>query len=114
MDIYVQPNRNITYANDDNFSCSLWYSNNSDIKARQNGTSDAGFVQRHAATVTGAQTGFGTGTSAFVKFNNYYVSQSIDLELAPGSILFPVIKTVGTNNFDTNIYWVVNYCKIPL
>ena len=114
MDIYIAPARNITHANDDNFSCSLWYSTDTDIKARQNGDSTARFTQRHAASVDGKQCGRGDGSTAFVKFNNYYVSQSIDLELGPGSVLYPVIKTVGTNNFNTNIYWIVNYCKIPI
>ncbi len=114
MDIYIAPARNITFANDDNFSCSLWYSTGADIKARQNVDTSAGFVQRHAASVVGTQCGRGDGSTPFIKFNNYYVSQSIDLELGPGAVLYPVIKTFGTNNFNNNIYWIVNYCKIPL
>ena len=42
------------------------------------------------------------------------MSQSINLDLAPGSMVFPRMKTLGTNNFNMNVYWVINYCKKPL
>ena len=105
---------NVTYANNDHVSCSLWYSTRSDIDARTNGTATNGFTQRHGATVITTQCK--DASTAFVAFNNYYISQSIDLDLAPGSMLFPVIKTAdgSTNNSNWNMYWVINYCKTPL
>ena len=112
--IIIQPNSNITYADADGFSCSLWYSHDSDIAGETNipDSNSLTFVQRHGATVTDSQCK--ASDDKFFKYNNYYVSQSVDLDLAPGSILFPRIKSVGTNDFITNIYWVVNYTKIPL
>ena len=114
MDIYVQPNSNITHADDDFFSCSLWYSHNSDLQSELNHVdSNSGtFVQRHGASVDSLQCK--ASDEAFFKYNNYHVSQSINLDLAPGSMLFPRIKTGGTNNFNTNVYWVIHYCKKPL
>jgi len=114
MDIYVQPNSNITHADDDFFSCSLWYSRNSDLQSELNhvDTNAGTFVQRHGASVDSSQCK--ASDDKFFKYNNYHVSQSISLDLAPGSMLFPRIKTGGTNNFNTNVYWVIHYCKKPL
>jgi hypothetical protein len=114
MDIYVQPNSNLTYADADFFSCSLWYSHNSDLQSELNHVdSNSGtFVQRHGASVDSSQCK--ASDDKFFKYNSYHVSQSISLDLAPGSMLFPRIKTGGTNNFSTNVYWVIHYCKKPL
>jgi len=114
MDIYVQPNSNITHADDDFFSCSLWYSKASDLAPELNviDATAGTFVQRHGASVNSDQ--FKATDEKFFKYNNCHVSQSINLDLAPGSMLFPRIKTGGTNNFNTNVYWVVHYCKKPL
>lgn len=114
MDIYVQPNSNITHVDADFFSCSLWYSHNSDLQGELNvPDANAGtFVQRHGASVDSSQCK--ASDDKFFKYNNYHVSQSINLDLAPGSMLFPRIKTGGTNNFNTNVYWVIHYCKKPL
>ena len=114
MDIYIHVNENITHADADGFSCSLWYSNYSDLATEINVVdANAGtFVQRHGSTVNSLQCK--AADDKFFKFNNYYVSESLSLNIAPGSILFPRIKTVGTNDFSTNIHWIVNYKKIPL
>ena len=114
MDIYVQPNSNLTYADADFFSCSLWYSHNSDLQSELNHVdSNSGtFVQRHGASVDSSQCK--ASDDKFFKYNNYHVSQSINLDLAPGSMLFPRVKTGGTNNFVLNVYWIIHYCKKPL
>jgi len=114
MDIYVTANSNITHADNDNFSCSLWYSKASDMAAETNkvDASPGAFNQRHAATAISTQ--FKASDEALYKYNTYHVSASIGLDLAPGSILFPRIKTVGTNDFNTVFHWIVNYKKIPL
>jgi hypothetical protein len=114
MDIYVQPNSNITHADADTFSASLWYSHNSDLQGELNvpDANSGTFIQRHAATVDSNQCK--ASDEKFFKYNNYHVSQSINLDLAPGSMVFPRMKTLGTNNFNMNVYWVINYCKKPL
>jgi hypothetical protein len=114
MDIYIQPNSNITHATNDHFSCSLWYSHNSDLVGETNvpDASSLTFVQRHAASVNSSQCK--AADEKFFKYNNYHVSQSVNLDLAPGSIIYPRIKTVGTNDFIMNIHWIVNYTKISL
>jgi len=114
MDIYVTVNSNITHADNDNFSCSLWYSKASDMVTETNvvDASTGAFDQRHAATAISTQCK--AADEALYKYNVYHVSASIGLDLAPGSILFPRIKTVGTNDFNTVFHWIVNYKKIPL
>jgi hypothetical protein len=114
MDIYVQPNDNITYADADGFSCSIWYSHHSDLVGEQNiPDSNAGnFTQRFGASVNSLQCK--AADEKFFKYNNYHVSQSINLDLAPGSIVFPRFKSVGTNDFIANVYWIINYTKTPL
>ena len=117
MDVYVQVNTNLTHADDDFFSCSLWYSHNSDLQSELNhvDTNSGTFVQRHGASVDSSQCK--ASDDKFFKYNNYHVSQSINLDLAPGSMLFPRIKTgspTAGNNFSTNVYWVIHYCKKPL
>jgi len=114
MDIYVTANSNITHADDDNFSCSLWYSKGSDLQPEYNvvdGTAGS-FNQRHAATAISTQ--FKASDEALYKYNLYHVSASIGLKLAPGAGLYPRIKTVGTNGFTCVFHWIVNYKKIPL
>ena len=114
MDVYVTANSNITHADNDNFSCSLWYSKNSDMVTETNimDTSPGAFDQRHAATAISTQ--FKAADESLFKYNIYHVSASIGLDLAPGAMLFPRIKTVGTNDFATVLHWIVNYKKIPL
>jgi hypothetical protein len=114
MDIYVTANSNITYANDDNFSCSLWYSKASDLitETNQVNTSAGNFTQRHASTAISTQ--FKASDEKLFKYNLYHVSSSIGLNLAPGAMLFPRIKTVGTNDFNTVFHWVINYKKTKL
>ena len=115
MDIYIQPNSNVNpHANDDFFSCSLWYSKASDLASELNvvGSNSGTFVQRHGASVNSDQ--FKASDEKLFRYNSYHVSQSINLDLAPGSMLFPRVKTGGTNNFVLNVYWIIHYCKKPL
>ena len=114
MQVYIQPNSNITHADADNFSCSMWYSKASDLVNETNVVdgSSGTFIQRHAATAISTQ--FKASDESLSKYNLYHVSASIGLDLAPGAMLFPRIKTVGTNDFTTVFHWVVNYKKIPL
>jgi serine/threonine protein phosphatase PrpC len=114
MDIYVQANSNITHDNDDNFLASLWYSRNSDLIVDTNGfgSGTGDFAQRYATQVSSSQ--IKAHNEKFYKYNNYHVSQSIGLDLAPGAMLYPRLKTTGTNNFVVNVYWIINYTKIPL
>jgi len=114
MQIYVTANSNITHADDDNFSCSMWYSKGSDLITETNvvdGNSGT-FIQRHAATALSGQ--FKAADEKLFKYNLYHVSASVGIDLAPGAMLFPRMKTLGTNNFTTVVHWVVNYKKIPL
>ena len=114
MQIYVTANSNITHANNDNFSCSMWYSKGSDLITETNvvdGNSGT-FIQRHAATALSGQ--FKAADESLFKYNLYHVSASVGVDLAPGAMLFPRIKTLGTHNFATGVHWVVNYKKIPL
>jgi hypothetical protein len=119
MDIYVQPNVNVAsphhYGADEGFSCSLWYSTNSDLIVDTNvvGSSTGTFVQRHGATVTSGQIG-GMEAGNMFEYNNLYVSQSIGLDLAPGAVLYPRMKSTEGTNTVYNVYWIVNYVKIPL
>ena len=116
FDVYVEHNTNQNSINADSvFSCSLWYSKNSDLTGELNvlGGTSGTFTQRHAATINSLQ--FKPAGSSLFKYNNYYVSQSsLNLNLAPGSMIYPRIKTEGTHKFTTNVYWIVNYTKIPL
>ena len=114
MQVYVQPNSNLTHADADNFSCSMWYSKASDLVTETNvvDASSGTFIQRHAATAISTQ--FKAADESLSKYNMYHVSASVGLDLAPGAMLFPRMKTVGTNNFTTVVHWVVNYKKIPL
>jgi len=129
MDVYVGHNTNDNHISaSQNFSCTLWYSKNSDLTGEINvlGSSPGSFTQRHATTISSSQ--FKAPDEAFFKYNNYYVSASnMDLNLAPGSIIFPRIKSVGNLNPDRtndptpnqtgsvlNIHWIVNYAKTPL
>ena len=70
MDIYVQPNSNITHADDDFFSCSLWYSKASDLAPELNviDATAGTFVQRHGASVDSSQ--FKAADEKFFKYNN--------------------------------------------
>ena len=115
MDVYLMSATNITYANDDHVSASLWYSTRADIDLRTNTTSTNGFTQRHGATAITTQCK--DASTAFVAFNNYHISASLDgINIGPGSMVFPVIKTANgsSNNSNWNMYWIISYCKIPL
>jgi len=115
MEIWVQANSNQSYDADTGFTCSLWYSNASDVAGEYNqfGSNAGTFVQRHAAQVDSGQFKNHTSDELF-KYNTYLVTQSIDIDLAPGSWIFPRFKTFGSSNFVANVYWTVNYCKKPL
>ena len=116
FEVYVGHNTNQNSINADSvFSCSLWYSKNSDLAGELNvlGGTSGTFTQRHAATINSLQ--FKSAGDSLFKYNNYHVSQSsLNLNLAPGSMIYPRIKTEGTHKFTTNIYWIVNYTKTPL
>jgi len=77
------------------------------------GTSTGTFVQRHGATVVSGQVG-GLEAGNMFEYNNLYVSQSFNLDLAPGSALYPRMKSTEGTNTVYNVYWIVNYVKIPL
>ena len=111
MDIYLGGRTNTLVDATDHISCSLWYSKASDINERTNQSSTSGFTQRHGATVLTTQVG-----QTLVKFNQYHLSQSINLDLAPGAMLYPRVKSAdgSSQNILYDIYWIVNYCKIPL
>ena len=115
MEIWVQANSNQSYDADTGFTCSLWYSNASDVAGEYNqfGSNAGTFIQRHAAQVDSGQFKNHTSDELF-KYNTYLVTQSIDIDLAPGSWIFPRFKTFGSSNFVANVYWTVNYCKKPL
>jgi len=92
----------------------MWYSKGSDLITETNvvdGNSGT-FIQRHAATALSTQ--FKAADEKLFKYNLYHVSASVGIDLAPGAMLFPRMKTLGTNNFTTVVHWVVNYKKIPL
>ena len=122
MEIWVQPNTNAPsghtsgqYAVDTGFSCSLWYSKNSDLitEINQLGSNAGNVTQRHAGSVDSSQFKDYTSDRLF-KYNNYLVTQSLDIVLAPGSWIYPRFKNFGTSLAIYNIYWKVNYCKKPI
>ena len=54
--------------------------------------------------------------ATLVKFNQYLITQSINIDLAPGAMLFPRVKMAegSSQNLLWDIYYIVNYCKKPL
>ena len=78
---------------------------------RLNQTGTTGITQRHGGTVITTQVG-----QTLVKFNQYLITQSINIDLAPGAMLFPRVKMAdgSSQNLLWDIYYIVNYCKKPL
>ena len=111
IDVYVGGGTNATIDASDHLSASLWYSTAADVDERLNQTGTTGITQRHGGTAITTQVG-----QTLVKFNNYLISQSIDIDLAPGAMLFPRVKMANgsSQNLLWNIYYIVNYCKKPL
>ena len=111
IDVYVGGRSNVTIDATDHLSASLWYSTAEDVNERLNQTGTTGLTQRHGGTVITTQVG-----QTLVKFNQYHISQSINVDLAPGAMLFPRVKMAdgSSQNLLWDIYWVINYCKKPL
>ena len=111
IDVYVGGGTNATIDATDHLSASLWYSTAADVDERLNQSGTTGITQRHGGTAITTQVG-----QTLVKFNNYLISQSIDIDLAPGAMLFPRVKMANgsSQNLLWNIYYIVNYCKKPL
>jgi len=111
IDVYVGGRSNVTIASTDHLSASLWYSTAADINERLNQTGTTGITQRHGGTVITTQVG-----QTLVKFNQYHISQSINVDLAPGAMLFPRVKMAdgSSQNLLWDIYWIINYCKKSL
>jgi len=109
--VYVGGRSNVTIDATDHLSASLWYSTAEDVNERLNQTGTTGLTQRHGGTVITTQVG-----QTLVKFNQYHISQSINVDLAPGAMLFPRVKMAdgSSQNLLWDIYWVINYCKKPL
>ena len=99
---------NVTIDATDHLSASLWYSTATDVNERLNQTGTTGLTQRHGGTAITTQVG-----QTLVKFNQYHISQSINVDLAPGAMLFPRVKMAdgSSQNLLWDIYWVINYCK---
>ena len=111
IDVYVGGATNATIDASDHLSASLWYSTAADVDERLNQTGTTGITQRHGGTVVTTQVG-----QTLVKFNNYLISQSINVDLAPGAMLWPRVKMAdgSSQNLLWNIYYIVHYCKKPL
>ena len=111
IDVYVGGRSNVTIDATDHLSASLWYSTAADVNERLNQTGTTGLTQRHGGTVITTQVG-----QTLVKFNQYHISQSINVDLAPGAMLFPRVKMANgsSQNLLWDIYWIINYCKKPL
>ena len=111
IDVYVGGGTNATIDASDHLSASLWYSTATDVNERLNQSGTTGITQRHGGTAITTQTG-----QTLVKFNNYLISQSINVDLAPGAMLWPRVKMAegSSQNLLWNIYYIVNYCKKPL
>ena len=111
IDVYVGGGTNATIDASDHLSASLWYSTAADVDERLNQTGTTGITQRHAGTAITTQVG-----QTLVKFNNYLITQSIDIDLAPGAMLWPRVKMAegSSQNLLWNIYYIVNYCKKSL
>ena len=111
IDVYVGGGTNATIDASDHLSASLWYSTAADVDERLNQTGTTGITQRHGGTVITTQVG-----QTLVKFNNYLITQSINVDLAPGAMLWPRVKMAegSSQNLLWNIYYIVNYCKKPL
>jgi len=111
IDVYVGGGTNATIDATDHLSASLWYSTTTDVNERLNQSGTTGITQRHGGTVITTQTG-----QTLVKFNNYLITQSINVDLAPGAMLWPRVKMAdgSSQNLLWNIYYIVNYCKKPL
>ena len=111
IDVYVGGATNATIDASDHLSASLWYSTAADVDERLNQTGTTGITQRHGGTVITTQVG-----QTLVKFNNYLISQSINVDLAPGAMLWPRVKMAegSSQNLLWNIYYIVHYCKKPL
>ena len=116
MDVHMQPNTGVPspnkYTAAEGFSCSLWYSTIDDLQAEYNvvGASSGNFNQQHAATATSGQIS-GMEAGQMFEYNNHIVSQSMSLDLAPGAMLFPRIKSTSSETIY-NVYWIVKYKKI--
>jgi len=111
IDVYVGGGTNATIDATDHLSASLWYSTAADVDERLNQSGTTGITQRHGGTAITTQTG-----QTLVKFNNYLITQSINVDLAPGAMLWPRVKMAdgSSQNLLWNIYYIVNYCKKPL
>ena len=111
IDVYVGGGTNATIDASDHLSASLWYSTAADVDERLNQTGTTGITQRHGGTAITTQVG-----ETLVKFNNYLISQSINVDLAPGAMLWPRVKMAdgSSQNLLWNIYYIVHYCKKPL
>ena len=111
IDVYVGGGTNATIDASDHLSASLWYSTAADVDERLNQTGTTGITQRHGGTTITTQTG-----QTLVKFNNYLISQSINVDLAPGAMLWPRVKMAdgSSQNLLWNIYYIIHYCKKPL
>jgi len=111
IDVYVGGATNATIDASDHLSASLWYSSAADVDERLNQTGTTGITQRHGGTVVTTQVG-----QTLVKFNNYLITQSINVDLAPGAMLWPRVKMAdgSSQNLLWNIYYIVHYCKKPL
>ena len=111
IDVYVGGATNATIDATDHLSASLWYSTAADVDERLNQTGTTGITQRHGGTAITTQVG-----QTLVKFNNYLISQSINVDLAPGAILWPRVKMAdeSSQNLLWNIYYIIHYCKKPL
>ena len=111
IDVYVGGRQDATIDATDHLSASLWYSTAADVDARLNQTGTTGITQRHGGTVITTQVG-----QTLVKFNQYLITQSINVDLAPGAMLFPRVKMAegSSQNLLWDIYYIVNYCKKPL
>ena len=111
IDVYVGGRQDATIDATDHLSASLWYSTAADVDARLNQSGTTGITQRHGGTVITTQVG-----ETLVKFNQYLITQSINVDLAPGAMLFPRVKMAdgSSQNLLWDIYYIVNYCKKPL
>jgi len=111
IDVYVGGATNATIDASDHLSASLWYSTAADVDERLNQSGTTGITQRHGGTAITTQVG-----ETLVKFNNYLISQSINVDLAPGAMLWPRVKMAdgSSQNLLWNIYYIVHYCKKPL
>jgi hypothetical protein len=126
FDIYLSPNDlpdaggSNPYDADFGFSCSLWYSNPDDLVFNEwdganqseppSGDGSTGkTVQRHAATVTDSQI---PQTGGLFKYNMLHISQSCNIKIAPGGIVYPRIKTTNATEGVMNMYWMVKWKRL--